>query len=190
MSRPPSTLHSSSSRRQSPHFETNSFVHLPGSLPLPSRRYRACRLSRSLHSALVRPRKLRNSSLQQMCQNGEPVCRLLALSLSSVMRKRAGLSGVQNVWFAPQDHFLPCIETRSTPGVARCYPHSFTFYVAPPSRSIFHSSFYLSRIIAELVFWAIVGGLRSQKYEGGKSASGARQNRCDVGAVIESQNQL
>jgi len=37
--------------------------------------------------------------------------------------------------------------------------------------------------VAELVFWAIVGGLRSQKYEGGKSASGARQSRCDVGAV-------
>jgi len=30
------------------------------------------------------------------------------------------------------------------------------------------------RRVAELVFWAIVGGLRSQKYEGGKSASGAR----------------
>ena|SRR5438552_17919741 len=41
----------------------------------------------------------------------------------------------------------------------------------------------LSLIIAELVFWAIVGGLRTQKYEGGKSASGARQSRCDVGAV-------
>jgi hypothetical protein len=33
------------------------------------------------------------------------------------------------------------------------------------------------------VFWAIVGGLRSPKDEGGKSASGARQSRCDVGAV-------
>ena len=32
-------------------------------------------------------------------------------------------------------------------------------------------------------FWAIVGGLRSPKDEGGKSASGARQSRCDVGAV-------
>ena len=39
------------------------------------------------------------------------------------------------------------------------------------------------RRVAELVFWAIVGGLRSQKYEGGKSTSGARQSRCDVGAV-------
>jgi len=39
------------------------------------------------------------------------------------------------------------------------------------------------RRVAELVFWAIVEGLRSPKYEGGKSASGARQSRCDVGAV-------
>jgi hypothetical protein len=36
--------------------------------------------------------------------------------------------------------------------------------------------------VAELVFWAIVVCLRSQKYEGGKSASGARQSRRDVGA--------
>ena len=28
-------------------------------------------------------------------------------------------------------------------------------------------------VFAELVFWAIVVGLRPQKYEGGKSASGA-----------------
>jgi len=41
----------------------------------------------------------------------------------------------------------------------------------------------IPRRVAELVFCAIVGGLRSQKYEGGKSASGARQSRCDVGAV-------
>jgi len=39
-----------------------------------------------------------------------------------------------------------------------------------------------ARRVAELVFWAIVGGLRSPKYEGGKSASGTRQSRCDVGA--------
>jgi hypothetical protein len=36
--------------------------------------------------------------------------------------------------------------------------------------------------VAEWIFWAIVWGLRSQKYEGGNSASGARQSRCDVGA--------
>src|SRR5947199_6708150 len=45
-----------------------------------------------------------------------------------------------------------------------------------------------ARRVAELVFWAIVGGLRSQKYEGGKSASGARQSRCDVGAVWKSES--
>ncbi len=39
------------------------------------------------------------------------------------------------------------------------------------------------RRVAELVFWAMVGGLRSQKYQGGKSASAARQSGCDVGAV-------
>jgi hypothetical protein len=38
-------------------------------------------------------------------------------------------------------------------------------------------------LVAELVFWAIIGGLRSPKDEGGKSASGARQSRCDVGVV-------
>ena len=42
--------------------------------------------------------------------------------------------------------------------------------------------------VAELVFWAIVGGLRSQKYEGGNSASGARQGRCDVGACWKSES--
>ena len=36
--------------------------------------------------------------------------------------------------------------------------------------------------------WAIVKGLLSQKYEGGRSASGARQNRCDVGAVEKSES--
>ena len=38
------------------------------------------------------------------------------------------------------------------------------------------------RRVAELVFWTIVEGLQSPKDEGGKSASGARQSRCDVGA--------
>jgi hypothetical protein len=33
--------------------------------------------------------------------------------------------------------------------------------------------------VAESVFRAIIG---VEKYEGGKSASGARQSRCDVGA--------
>jgi len=28
------------------------------------------------------------------------------------------------------------VETRSAPGLARCYPRSFTFYVANPIRSI------------------------------------------------------
>src|SRR4029450_13402328 len=37
-----------------------------------------------------------------------------------------------------------------------------------------------SLAVVVCAFWAIVGGLRSQKYEGGKSASGARQSRCDV----------
>src|SRR5437879_334301 len=30
----------------------------------------------------------------------------------------------------------PSIETHSLPALARCYPHSFTFYVAYPIRSI------------------------------------------------------
>ena len=33
-----------------------------------------------------------------------------------------------------------------------------------------------------------MGGLQSQKYEGGKSASGARQSRCDVGASRKSES--
>src|SRR5437762_467594 len=47
------------------------------------------------------------SSLQQMCRNGEPACRSLALPLSWIMRKRVGLSVAQNFSPAPQDHFLP-----------------------------------------------------------------------------------
>ena len=35
------------------------------------------------------------------------------------------------------------VETRSLPALARCYPRSFTFYVAPPVRSILTSSFLL-----------------------------------------------
>jgi hypothetical protein len=42
-----------------------------------------------------------------MCRNAEPVSRLLALQLSSVIRKRAGLSEGQNFWFAPQGGLLP-----------------------------------------------------------------------------------
>ena len=33
-----------------------------------------------------------------------------------------------------------------------------------------------------------MGGLRTQTYEEGKSASGARQSRCDVGAVEKSES--
>jgi len=32
--------------------------------------------------------------------------------------------------------FCSWFETRSTPSLARCCPRSFTFYVAPPARSI------------------------------------------------------
>ena len=35
------------------------------------------------------------------------------------------------------------VETRSLPALARCYPRSFTFYVAHPARSILTSSFFL-----------------------------------------------
>src|SRR6266550_3758205 len=35
------------------------------------------------------------------------------------------------------------VETRSLPALARCYPRSFTFYVAHPIRSILTSSFFL-----------------------------------------------
>jgi hypothetical protein len=35
---------------------------------------------------------------------------------------------------------LLLIETRSLPALARCYPRSFTFYVAHPGRSILPSS--------------------------------------------------
>src|SRR5436190_806753 len=39
------------------------------------------------------------------------------------------------------------IETRSSPDVARCYPHSFAFYVAPPSRSVLTSHFSFSFLL-------------------------------------------
>src|SRR5882757_7594632 len=39
---------------------------------------------------------------------------------------------------APASYFF--IETHSLPTLARCYPHSFAFYVAYPARSILNSS--------------------------------------------------
>ena len=43
---------------------------------------------------------------------------------------------------------LNLFETRSLPALTRCYPRSFTFYVAPPNRSIRISCFEL-RIFAK-----------------------------------------
>jgi hypothetical protein len=43
---------------------------------------------------------------------------------------------------------LNWFETRSLPALTRCYPRSFTFYVAPPERSIRNSSFEI-RIFAK-----------------------------------------
>jgi hypothetical protein len=49
--------------------------------------------------------------------------------------------------FLLQSYFLLCydflIETHSLPALARCCPRSFTFYVAPPTRSILPSAFLL-----------------------------------------------
>jgi len=40
------------------------------------------------------------------------------------------------------------VETRSLPTLARCYPRSFTFYLARPARSIVTSSFILLTFVA------------------------------------------
>src|SRR6476661_1888084 len=40
------------------------------------------------------------------------------------------------------------VETRSMPALARCYPRSFTFYVAHPARSILTSSFLILTLFA------------------------------------------
>ena len=55
------------------------------------------------------------------------------------------------------------IETRSPPALARCYPRSFTFYVARPARSIFPSAFLISRQCWPSFFLpcAVVPGLRA-----------------------------
>jgi len=44
-------------------------------------------------------------------------------------------------FFVQPSYFI--VETRSLPALARCYPRSFTFYVAHPTRSILTSHFQI-----------------------------------------------
>ena len=50
------------------------------------------------------------------------------------------------------------IETRSLPTLARAYPRRFTFYVAPPSRSILNSYFLLAAVIIRIFTFEVIGG--------------------------------
>jgi len=57
-------------------------------------------------------------------------------AINSQLRKGAWL----------QRSFTLSIETHSLPALARCYPHSFTFYVAYPIRSILNFFPSLGRV--------------------------------------------
>src|SRR5438270_9230844 len=57
-------------------------------------------------------------------------------SVSSHLKYVAGTNAQlrKGAWL--QRSFTLSIETHSLPALARCYPHSFTFYVAYPIRSV------------------------------------------------------
>jgi hypothetical protein len=74
---------------------------------------------------------LRGSLRQQMCQIAALVCRLLALLLSLVIRRRAELSAVRNLSFARQDHF----HSRLSRDRSR-YSCGFAVHLARPTHSI------------------------------------------------------
>src|SRR4030095_8401659 len=92
MSRPPGTLHFSSSRRQSPHLAINSFVRLPA----PSRYPRGvtvhvARPARSIPVYYARDR-LRGSLLRPMCQIAGPIYSELVLPSFFALPKTSGQS--------------------------------------------------------------------------------------------------
>src|SRR5437588_4042554 len=53
-----------------------------------------------------------------------------------------------NVNFGTGLRELRCLETHSLPTLARCYPRSFTFYVAHPIRSILSIDNWMQRHVA------------------------------------------
>src|SRR5436305_528386 len=81
MSRPPGTLRSSSSRSESPHFEINSFVHLPAHSRYPHGiTVHVARPTRSIPPCCVRDTP-RDNLLQLTCRTAAIVCQGPALPL-------------------------------------------------------------------------------------------------------------
>src|SRR4030095_7064 len=92
MSRPPGTLHFSSSRRQSPHLAINSFVRLPTRSPLPRGvTVHVARPARTIPVYYARDR-LRGSLLRPMCQIAGPIYSELVLPSFSAIPKTSGQS--------------------------------------------------------------------------------------------------
>src|SRR5438874_3156669 len=65
-------------------------------------------------------------------------------AVSFIDLKQLPFAGMSYEFVGAPSDFL--IETRSLPALTRSSPGHFTFYVAPPIRSIHHSSLYASLV--------------------------------------------
>jgi hypothetical protein len=77
-----------------------------------------------------------------MFLSGAPASPEPELQSSLATPKTGGLFAGQNVWSGLRDPFHPfALKLARCPHLLAVTPHSFTFYVAPPGRSILTSYF-------------------------------------------------